>query len=461
MPHAPLAQALAGFAAGLALEGVPASTRERAKLLVLDALGVALASASFEFGRRAVEGLSALESGNAPVIGFSARLAVRDAILANGILTHGIDYDDTSIAARIHPGSVCMPVAMTLGTHLGRTGAEILVAYIAGMESAMRVGAVAPGRAKERGFYPTGVVGTFGAALIAGRLLGLDQAQLAAAQGIAYSTASGNQAFTAEMAWTKRMHPGWAGVGGVTAALLAKGGYVGPSEPYEGKFGFYRVYAGADADADNLARASADLGTRWEIDQVSVKPLPACYFSIAAIDAAAGLAREHGLEASGIEKVRVLLPAAAVETVCEPSRVRRRPADPYAAIFSIYYGVAVALARRKYTLADLEPAALEDPEVLALAQRVEYEIDPKTTFPRYYSGGVVVVTRDGRTLERREDVHRGAAERPLLWEEIVRKFTSNATRVLDAARAERVCEAVLGLERVTDTQALAPLLAPA
>ena len=456
-----LAQHLARFVAELSLERVPDATRRRAKLLLLDAIGIALAASSFEFGRRAVRGLGLLGSGTAPVIGLRDRLPVRDAILANGILTHGLDYDDTSIAARIHAGSFCMPTAVTLAAELGCSGTQLLLAYIAGMEAAMRIGVVARGRMKEQGFYPTGVVGAFGASLIAGRLLGATAEELVHAQGIAYSTASGNQAFTAEMAWTKRMHSGWAGVGGVTAALLAKGGYVGPSEPYEGKFGFYRVYMGAYAERDDLERVTRDLGERWEIDRVSVKPLPSCYFNIASIDAATLIARDAGLRASDIESVRVFLPEAAFETVCEPSAVRRRPTDPYTAIFSIYYAVAVALARGRYTLADLEPSALRDPEVLALADRVHYEADPATTFPRYYSGAVIVKTHDGRTLERREDVHRGSPERPLSEADIIAKFSANAERSVNRAQAERIRRSVLSIEAIDDAEELTALLAPA
>jgi len=455
-----IARRLGEFAANLSLERVPESTRRRAKFLFLDAIGVALAASSFEFGRRVVRGLATLGIGTAQVIGLPQRLALRDAVLANGILTHGLDYDDTSIVARIHPGSFCMPAALTLAAELGRTGSQMLLAYIAGMESAMRIGAVAKGGIKEHGFYPTGVVGAFGTAIIAGRLLGLTADELAVAQGIAYSTASGNQEFVEEMAWTKRMHPGWAGVGGITAALLAKGGYVGPQLPYEGRYGFYTVYMGKHAERRDMSLATSGLNEHWEIDRTAVKPLPACYFNIASIDAAAAIKRESGLRTADIATVRVLLPEAAVETVCLPAAIRRKPTDTYTAIFSIYYAVAVALARGGYSLADLEPAALADPEVLALAGRIEYELDPKTTFPKYFSGAVIVTMKDGRTFERREDVHRGSPERPLTESDIITKFMDNAGRALPPDRAGRIRDAVLEVEALANAKDLAGMLSP-
>ena len=455
-----IAQQLGNFAATLTLERVPEATLQRAKLLILDAIGVALAAASFEFGRRAVRGLAALDAGNAQVIGLPQRLAVRDAVLVNGILAHGLDFDDTSISARVHAGAACMPAALTLAAALGNSGSQMLLAYIAGMECAMRIGAVAKGGFKEQGFYPIGVAGVFATTIIAGRLLGLDAAELANAQGIAYSTASGNQEFVEEMAWTKRMHPGWAGVGGITAALLAKGGYVGPTLPYEGRNGLYRVYLGVHAQHSDIRLATQGFNETWEIDKVAFKPIPACYFSIAAIDAACTLHHAHNLRAADIDTVRVLLPQAAIETVCTPAAIRRKPTDTYAAVFSVYYGVAVALARGRYGLTDLEPAALADPQVLALIERTEYEIDPHTTFPQFYSGAVKVTTRDGRSFEQREDVHRGAPERPLSESAIIAKFMDNAARSLSGDRPARIRDAVLDLETVANVKTITDLLAP-
>lgn len=455
-----IAQQLGNFAAGLTLDKIPQATRARAKLLLLDAIGVALAAASFDFGKRAVRGLATLDSGSAQVIGLPQQLAVRDAVLANGILAHGLDFDDTSISARVHAGAACMPAALTLAAALGKSGTQILLAYIAGMECVMRIGAVARGGFKEQGFYPIGVAGVFGTAIIAGRLLELNAAELANAQGIAYSTASGNQEFVEEMAWTKRMHPGWAGVGGITAALLAKGGYIGPRLPYEGTNGLYRVYLGIHAARSDISLATHGLNEIWEIDKVAFKPMPACYFNIASIDAACTLHHQHGLRASAIEKVRVLLPQAAVETVCVPAAIRRKPTDTYAAVFSIYYGVAVALARGRYGLADLKPAALADPEVLALIERTEYEIDPHTTFPKFYSGAVNVTTRDGRSFEQREDVHRGAPERPLGETAIIAKFMDNATCSLSGDQPARIRDAVLALETIANVNTITELLVP-
>ena len=453
-----IARQLARFTAGLSLDAIPTESRHHAKLQLLDAIGIALASSTQAFGRPAADGLQLLSQGDALVIGLPHRLAVRDAILVNGILIHGLDFDDTSIHGRVHPSSFCAPPALTLAAEKGRRGAELLTAYIAGLECAIRIGGASKGGFPRNGFDAGGIVSPFAAALVAGKLLELDEAELTLAQGLALSTAGGTREFIDRMAWTKRMHPGWGGVGGTTAALLAKGGFRGPDHPYEGRFGLYAQYIRDGGDPVDLALATEGLGTRWHLDDVSFKPLPACYFNIAPIDAAAALARQHDLTPDDIAGVTVLVPEAAVNTVCEPTTLKRHPDDGYAGEFSVYYTVAAALARRGFSLTDHGDDALHDPVVRALAQKVDYAVDPHATFPKYYSAAVIVTTADGRVLEQREDIHRGAPERPLGEDAVTAKFTDNATRAVGSQRAAAIRDTVLRLEAMDDARVLRDLL---
>ena len=246
------------------------------------------------------------------------------------------------------------------------------------------------------------------------------------AQGITLSMASGSLEFLEDGSWTKRMHPGWAGVVGITAATLAKHGFVGPRGAYDGRFGLYVGHLGKYFEQADLRLATENLGRSWQINEVAVKPIPACHFAHAAADAAALLHREHGLAARDIRHVRVLVPQEVVKTVCEPVANKRNPANSYDAQFSIPYIVATGLLKGRFTLAELEDGFLKDRAVLNLASRVDYEIDPASTFPRHYTGEVVVETEDGRTLRHREGVNRGCADRPLSNGEVVAKFFDNA-----------------------------------
>jgi 2-methylcitrate dehydratase PrpD len=442
-----LSEELAKFALGLSYEQIPAAVRERAKHLMLDSVGIALASTKYPFASISLAAMQELGTGSSPVIGVGRKLALRDAVLMNGILVHGLDFDDTHSRGVIHGTSSSFPCALALADRDDAYGKALLVAYVAAMEVATRLGAVAKGGFHQVGFHPTGLIGAFGCTLAAARLLDLDTDQATMAQGITLSMASGSLEWLEDGSWTKRMHPGWAGVVGITSATLAKHGFVGPRGAYDGRFGLFASHLGKYFEEADLALATEDLGHSWQIDEVAVKPIPACHFTHAAADAAAALRKEHGLAAKDIRHVRVRVPQEVVKTVCEPVANKRNPANSYDAQFSIPYIVATGLTKGRFTLAELEDDALNDRTVLDLAGRVDYEIDQGSTFPRHYTGEVIVETADGRTLRHREGINRGCADRPLSNDDVVAKFFDNADRAVPRAVAERMREAVLCCDR--------------
>src|SRR5215472_4528819 len=223
-----LSEELAGFALALSYDRIPAAVRERAKHLMLDSVGIALASSKYPFAAVSLAAMAELGTGSAPVIGIGRRLSLRDAVLINGILIHGLDFDDTHSRGIIHATSSSFPCALALADRDDQSGKALLAAYVAAMEVATRLGSVAKGGFHQVGFHPTGLVGAFGCTLAAARLLGLDEDRATMAQGIALSMASGSLEFLQDGSWTKRMHPGWAGVVGIMAATLAQHGFVGP-----------------------------------------------------------------------------------------------------------------------------------------------------------------------------------------------------------------------------------------
>jgi len=457
-----IAPILAEFAANLRFDAIPPHIRERAKHLMLDAAGIALASTRFDFARRSLSALTALAgldsaAGDSVVIGFPQRLPLRDAVQMNGILVHGLDFDDTHVPGVIHATASAFSCALGVTAKLKNSGQQLITAYVLGIEIAARLGAVAKGGFHQVGFHPTSLIGAFSCALQSGRLFDLTPQQLSMAQGIALSVAAGSMEFLADGAWTKRMHPGWAGVGGITAASLAQQGFIGPAAAYEGRFGLYASHLGALLKDCDFTLATAGLGERWELEQVAVKPFPACHFTHACADAALNL-RERGIRVEDIVKVRALIPQEVITTVCEPVASKKRPANSYDAQFSIPYAVAVSFLRGKFGLAELEDEAREDAAILALAAKVDYEIDPNSGFPKYYSGEVIITTRDGTEHRHREHINRGAAERPISAQDIVRKFMGNAELAVSRARAEVIRDVMLTMD-TRDAHSVAETLA--
>jgi len=467
-----ISQTLAGYTQALNLAQVPAAQSLRARHLMLDAIGCALAARGEDFAATFVRGAQALagmdgergELGERGVIGHAQRLPLRDAALLNGALAHGLDYDDTHMAGIVHLSVSLLPTVLALGAQRGSSGAQVLAAYIAGLECGARLASVARGGFHAQGFHPTALVGTFASALAAGRLLGLSAVQLTQAQGVALSMAGGSLQFLEDGAWTKRLHAGWAAQCGITAAHLAAQDLPAPTAAYEGRYGLFNMFMGAESRvAADVPAATAGLNangqcTRWELEQIAVKPYAACHFSHACIDAAVAL-HAGGLQPEHIRSVQALLPAGAMPVVAEPQASKRRPRSDYEAKFSVHYGIASGLLRGGLALQDLRPAAFTDPAALALMDRITCEVDPHSSFPRHYTGELRVTLADGSVRVHREAVNRGHAERPLTNAEVRSKFFDNATLHFTHEHAQAICEAVLALDDMADVRTLETLLA--
>jgi 2-methylcitrate dehydratase PrpD len=455
----PVGQAIAEFAARLRYEDLPHAVVERAKLLILDAVGIAHASARFPFASAAFAALASLDSGTRPLIGMAGRLAWRDAALMNGVLIHGLDFDDTHLSGIVHVSASALPAALSVASARGLTGRDLLLGYVLGVEITARVGAAANGGFHRAGFHPTGVAGAFGSAVAAGRLAGLSASELATAQGFVGSLAAGTMEFAQQGAWTKRVHPGWAAVAGLTAVAFARNNFVSPTHVYEGHSGLYATHLHGPDLAD-LGTITKGLGAEWQIDEVAAKVYPSCHFTHACIDAALELMRARDLSVDDIAEVTCLVHQDVMPVVCEPRDRKLAPASDYEAKFSLPFVVAAALVHGRFTLNELGEQVLADARVLDLARRVSARHDPDSAYPRAYSGAVLVRTTDGHDLVHREQINRGAPERPIGADAIIEKFRANLEfAAVERAHVDRVADAVLSLDVCDDVAELAETLA--
>lgn len=453
---APLSRSLATLAANVRLAEVPAAVRERARLHILDAVGLGFASHAYDYAARSIAGIEAMGArGDCTVLGLGRGFEARDAALLNGVLVHGLDFDDTHLASIIHPTTTALPAALAVGEQVDASGEELLTAFLVGAETGIRIGAAVDGGLHHVGYHATGLVSHFASAVTAGRLLGLREDQIVAAQGIAGSTASGIQVFLEEGAWTKRFHPGWGAVAGITAARLAQHGFKGPSRPYEGRFGLFETHLQHHAGEVKAGALTEGLGELWRFGETALKPYPVCHFIHGCADAAIEL---HG-EIAGAEivAVKALLPQPTLHIVAEPAEQKARPTTDYEGKFSAQFVVATCLLKGAFGMADLRPEAFADPQIQALTAKVKCEADPASAFPAYFSGGVEVTLGDGRVLQRHVRINSGAGERAMTADQVVKKFMGSATLTLSAAQAERVCEAVLSLEQLSAREFAAAL----
>jgi 2-methylcitrate dehydratase PrpD len=442
------ARKLGRFAADLSFDDIPVAVIDQAKMLILDALGVGLAANAYPFSQAALAAATELGGqGLCSVIGRANRLSLRDAVMVNGIFIHGLDFDDTHLASIVHPTAASLPSALSLAESHVLGGRALLVAYVAAMETAIRIGAAVSGGFHHVGFHATGIVAHFSSAIAAAKLLGLNAEQITIAQGIAASTASGVQVFLEEGAWTKRFHPGWAGVAGITAAHLSASGFRGPSRPYEGKFGLIDTHLQAAAAHVDFKEMAAGLGDDWKLAETAIKPYPVCHFIHGCADAAIEIHDEIGGEE--IADVGVFLARDTLPIVAEPIETKQRAKTDYEAKFSAPFVVATCLLKGRFGLPELQDEAIADTHIQALARKIRCSVDPDTAFPKYFSGGVHVITRSGRELRRHVRINSGAGSRALSLEDLTNKFLSSASLTVSKDHALRIHDCVLDLEKRT------------
>ncbi len=388
------------------------------------------------------------------LLGGKAKVAAANAVLANGALAHGLDFDDTREDAIVHTGCVAVTTALAVGEAVGASGRTALEAMLAGVEVMCRVGLAVPGKFHARNFHPTALSGSFAAAAAAGKLYELTEDQLVHAFGICGSQASGIIQYLADGSWTKRFHPGWAAHAGVVAALLAQTGFTGPESVFEGRQGFYQAFAGS-YDGPRMEQLLESLGKVWEVEHLTFKPYPCGSIAHPYMDCALRLRARHAIRPDQIAEIHCRTAEGPVSRLWEPLAAKRRPPNGYAAKFSLPYLVAVMLVKGRAGLAEFTDEAVQDEAVLGAAAKVHYELDPTIDYPRQFVGHLRIRLTDGRVLEERQDHPRGGPEYPMTREELEAKFRGNAGLLLPVEKVEEVITAVGGMPALRQ---LSPLM---
>ena len=277
--------------------------------------------------------------------------------------------------------------------------ARIMLGLAAGNELMCRLALTVPKGIHQAGFHPTAVLGTFAAAFGVAVACGSDPRVSANALGLAGSMASGIIEYLGDGSWTKRLHPGWSAHAGLKAHALAAAGFTGPRAVFEGEHGAFRAFAHPVTPASG--RLFEDLGNRYVSDDISFKPYPCGTMVQPYIDCAREL-RRRGIDADEIDLITCETAEGIVHRLWEPLDLKRRPPTPYAAKFSVPFGIALGLHRGRADLADFTAAAIADPGLLALAGKVEYVIDADNPYPAAFTGHVRLRYKDGRVDEARQ-----------------------------------------------------------
>lgn len=436
---------LAAFAAGLQADALPPAVLERLPLLVLDLVGIAVRGQSVDSTAPMLAALRAAgqAGGTATVLGSAERWAPTAAALINGSAAHSLDFDDTHAPAQLHPGAPVIPAALAAAELCGASTRTLLAGIGAGYEVMCRVSyGLVPIDHSDRGFHLTATTGVFGAAAAAGRVMGLSAAQIAHAFGTALSQTAGSGQFLVNGAWTKRFHVGHAAASGLLAALLARHGYTGAAQAFEGDSGFFRLYA----PNPTPQAALQGLGERWETLGVAIKPYPCCRAIHAPLDAVFALLAEAPIAVEAIERVRVGMPRKCVDITGVPVERKRDPRNVVDCQFSAHLCIAAALVNGRLGFDDYD-AALADPRVRALMQRIDCHVEPRAEalYPQTFPGLVEVTLKDGQRRERFVQTPSGEPDTMLTPAQVRTKFALLVGDTLGATGEARLYQAIMTL----------------
>lgn len=436
---------LAEFISNLELESIPSKVRSRAKELMLDSVGTALAACNEKGVKQALKALEALPNalGNTQIWGQCARLRADLAAMCNGVAAHSLDFDDTHTEAILHASAILAPLCLSYGFSVSSSGKKVLKAFIVGWEIGARVGIASKGSFHKRGFHTTAIAGNFAATAAACVLLDLNKSQTIHALGLAGSFASGVNEFLSNGSSSKVLHIANAVQNAIYVANFAKAGLSGPLSIFEGRDNIFRCFGNEDlCDKEELVKGLNEI---WQVLQVSIKPYACCHFAHGLIECALKL-REMGVSADEIKSICAFVDEVPISFICDPIRAKYEPKSAYEAKFSMPFLMALAFCDGFITLKSYE--SLNRPEILNFAQKITYEKRASKGFPKYFPGHIRVQLLNGKSFNIDVEINKGNFDRPLSFSELEFKFLNNAQTCLSKEKSEELLKKILNIEEL-------------
>ena len=415
-----IAEEFSSWSKTLSVKDIPEKTQSTLKFLLKDICGIILSARNENYVKSLVETYKG--SGNLVSLGHSERFDLFSSAIIAGTAEHGEDFDDTFEGNPMHVGATMIPAMLSAAQKFNLNGDQILKGLTIGSELICRLALVAPTAMHKQSFHPTAVCGTFGVAAGLSSVLDLTEKQMVSALGIAGSFTSGIIEYLAEGSWTKRVHPGWSANSGMNAALIAKSGFYGPRTVFEGEHGFFEAFALKEIERD-YSHLTDGLGKRWENQNLAFKPFACGTMAQPFVDCAIKI-RKKIKNLNNISSITAKVGEGTVHRLWEPLKEKKNPSTPYSAKFSVPYCVAVGFVRGDAGLNEFNEKSINDKEILNLASKVNYEIDPNNEYPKNYTGTLICKTSENEFTEH-QPCFRGGIKEPLTKDDIDKKYNAN------------------------------------
>ncbi len=446
---------LADNIAGITFKDIPSEVVDITRKCILDTFGCILAGSGLSQDSKNVIDLFIEAGGNeeSTVIGFDKKLPSWSAAFANGVLAHALDYDDIVDEAGVHPTLCTVPAAFALAEKMGGvTGQEFIAAVALGNDLICRLGSAIKRKQEGLvlGFRPAPVLGVFGAAAAAGKILKLDRDRIVDALGIAFHQAA---AGTFEVFLSpgdpkiRELYGGSIGMQAALAALMAQRGVTGIKTSFEGPAGLFNLYFQGKCDRDYLV---GDLGTRYDGLNVGLKAWSANRIMHNHVQAALELTREHDINPADIEQITLYVTEIQKRYAGEE---RKKPATSTEARISLPFCVSAAIANKGLRLKSFASDGLSDKVALVLAQKIVTEDISYGEVKSFFAPGKVSIKLKSRAIFTRQIDHPfGHPLNPMRLEDVVNKFMDCATYSKSPEQAAHILETLNKLETVKDVR---------
>jgi 2-methylcitrate dehydratase PrpD len=432
---------LARYVVSARFEDLSDPVRHEARRTLLNWMACAIGGSRHEAVAIAIRALTPYAGPPRATVGRRERFDPLHAALFNGISSHVLDFDDTHLKTVIHPAGPVASAILALAEVQPTTGRDFLNALVLGVEVECRIGnAVYPAH-YDIGWHITGTTGVFGAAAAAAKLLGLDEQHLLWAFGLAATQPVGLRDMFGTM--TKSFHPGRAAQNGLTAAVLAAGGFTSAEASIEAKRGWAHVLS----TERDLTQITKDLGKSYEILLNTYKPFACGIVLHPAIDGCIELRNRHQLAAEAIDSIALTVNPLVLELTG-----KRTPRTGLESKFSVYHACAVAIIEGAAGERQFSDHAAQDAQVIALRERVSATADAHMP-PEAVR--IDVQLRDGRQFETVVRHAIGSAQRPMTDADLEAKFAGLAEGIIPTERMRRVVELCWHLDALEDVAELA------
>ncbi len=427
---------------------VPEPARKEAVRSFFNWVGCAVGGAPHVTVDRALAALAPFSGKpEATVLGRKERLDILHAALMNGISSHVLDYDDTHLETIIHPAGPVASAILALAEKQKTSGAELLHAFILGVETECRIGKAVYPWHYERGYHITGTAGIFGAAAASGKMLRLNEQQMVWALGISATQSSGLKEMFGTMC--KPFHPGRAAQDGMTAALLAAQDFTSSDRGIESDRGFAFVMSGER----DFSAITDGLGETFEVTRNTYKPFACGIVIHPIIDACLQLRNEHQVTADAIERIDLRVNPLVLELTG-----KKTPVTGLESKFSVYHSAAVAVIKGAAGPKEYTDAVVRDPQIISLRDRVNAVPEEVVAEDEAFA---TITLKDGRTLTQHVEHAIGSLERPMSNADLEVKFRGLADGVLSTEETEKLMSLCWAIQSSSDAGEIARASVPA